>query len=117
MKNWLALCIVSASMVFWAAPQQADAAATGNTYTVYVDSSVSGEFTAVATFGQGTFLLVAENGDLGGGTFIEFGPFVVARGVDDGDYVGQFTAITIGNGFILGWGDGNAGDNFWFYGF
>jgi hypothetical protein len=117
MKNWIAMCLVAASTAFFVSPQQADAAAAGNTYTVFVDSTVSGEFTAVASFQVATFFLVAENGELGGGTFIEFGPFVFAQGQNEDDYVGEMTAITIGNNFIFGWGEGNIGDQFWFYGF
>lgn len=117
MKNWFAICLIAVSTVVFTNTQQVEAAATGNTYTVFVDSTVSGDFTAVATFGVGTFFLVAENGELGGGTFFEIGPFVFAQGVNEDDYVGNFTAITIGNNFILGWGEGNVGDDFWFYGF
>lgn len=117
MKNWFAVCLVAVSTVFFANTQEAAAAAAGNTYTIYVDSTVSGEFVAVASFQAATFLLVAENGELGGGTFFEIGPFVFAQGVNQDDYVGQFTAITIGNNFILGFGEGNVGDDFWFVGF
>lgn len=117
MKNWFALCLVAASTAVFVAPQQVDAAAAGNTYTIYVDSTVSGEFTAVAAFQTNTFFLVAENGELGGGTFVEFGPFLFGSGVNEEDYVGSMTALTIGNNFIIGYGEGNTGDNFWFWGF
>ncbi len=116
MKNWFAICLVAASSVFFVNTQQAAAAAAGNSYVVYVDSSVSGEFGAVVTFTANTFVLVAEDGDLGGGVFVEFGPFAFATGVNDG-YVGSFTALTIGNNFIIGAGEGDVGDNFWFIGF
>lgn len=116
MKNWFALCMVAASTTFFVAPQQADAAAAGNTYNVEVFSTYSGQFSAIASFGVNTFVLDAEGGDGGSGTFFEIGPFVFAQG-ENGGYEGGFTAFTIGNNFIIGSGTGNYGDIFWFYGF
>lgn len=114
MKNWLALCVVAAASVFFVNTKEADAAAANNTYVTYVVSSVSGEFGAVLTFTNNSFVLVAEDGSLGGGSFTDGVVFTRGLGISGG-YVGTFTAIASPN-LIIGVGVGTAGDTFFFIG-
>ncbi|HET6423158.1 MAG TPA: hypothetical protein VFG20_05715 [Planctomycetaceae bacterium] len=114
MKNTVALCLIAVAAVFGVNTNVADAAAANNNYALYVVSSTSGDFAAIISFDANTFVLAAEDGSLGGGVFVDLGPFTFGTGVGDG-YIGSFFAFS-GPGSILGIGTGSAGDVFGFFG-
>lgn len=143
MSRSLVLGLIVAVGAVMGSATDASAQATGNTFFIEVDSSVSGHFDAILTFNgtttplipgflstsNGITSLVADDLSIGAGAYTEwtitiFGlnfsnvnaPVIVGSG-----YEGQFTATTnvirpfFGGSVLEGQGSGNAGDNFTFY--
>lgn len=116
--------VLTATFAFFGMADQASAEVKGQTYLVYTDSTVSGEFGSVLNFSTqlgptGTFTLLAEDLEVGAGAYLQLGgniSFVRATGASTSGYVGSFTAISFGTNLIIGQGSGNAGDTFYFIG-